>query len=378
VKMRSVVGRVQGQDGAQVKFAFKVAWAALGAFAFAACGGDSGATTDAPGGVPSDPFEPPAMADPGTIVAQHGQLRVEGRRLVGSGGEPVQLKGMSSMWLNWDNAGFAQDKEGLRWMRDNWGLTVFRAAMGITEAGSYLNGGREQMEAKVRRVVENAIELGLYVIIDWHDHDAEDHPADAAEFFGRMAADYGSYPNVLYETYNEPLQVSWSEVLKPYHTEVLAAIRAQDADNIVILGTPQWSQRVDQAAADRVEGDNLMYTVHFYACEHRAQIRQFAATAFNMGVPMFVTEWGATAADGGRDRNGQVCAADADEWHTFMNLTGLSWAAWKLDGCTDLSCMFTSRTAPTSGGWTAESGILNGHANYVIEKMLAPAATPPL
>jgi endoglucanase len=336
-------------------------------------GAAGSAAQPAGAGGPSTPPDTSAL-DPNSPVARWGQLRVEQGRLVSEAGDPVQLKGMSSMWLNWDSANFAESKEGLQWMRDNWNLTVFRAAMGVTEQGSYLTSeqNKANMEGKVRAVVQNAIELGLYVIIDWHDHEAADHPEAAVEFFGRMAAEFGAYPNVFYETFNEPLQVSWSDVLKPYHTQVVEAIRAQDPDNIVIMGTPQWSQRVDQVINDRVEGTNLMYTVHFYSCTHRAQIRGFAQSAAAAGVPIFVTEWGATAADGGTNAAGMVCTDEADQWHQLMNQLGLSWAAWKLDGCTDLSCMFTNRTVPRAGGWTADSGFLNGHATYVIQKMQEP------
>ena len=31
-----------------------------------------------------------------------------------------------------------------------------------------------------------------------------------------MAQTYGEYENIIYEIYNEPLDVSWSEVVKPY------------------------------------------------------------------------------------------------------------------------------------------------------------------
>src|SRR5690606_6261743 len=159
-------------------------------------------------------------------------------------GEAVQLKGISSMWLNWDPVGYAVSRDGMRFMRDEWNISVFRIAMGVEAdpgEGAYLEEP-ETNEQKVRTIVENAIELGVYVIIDWHDHDAEAHQAEAEAFFARMAEDYGDAPNVLYETYNEPLGVSWSSVLKPYHQAIISVIRERDPDNIIILGTPNWSQ----------------------------------------------------------------------------------------------------------------------------------------
>ena len=46
---------------------------------------------------------------------------------------------------------------------------------------------------------------------------------------------------------------------------------------------------------------------------------------------MFVTEWGATHADGGVD--GIVCEYEAGLWHDWMDERNISSAAWKLDAC---------------------------------------------
>lgn len=310
-------------------------------------------------------WQPPAQPEAGTPVALHGQLQVRDGVLVDQAGAPVQLEGVSTMWLNWEQS-YASSKEALRWMRDNWGLTVIRAAMGIEPMGAYLTNP-VQMANNVRTVVQNAIDLGVYVIIDWHDHTAEAHLAEASEYFAAAAEEFGAYPNVLYETYNEPVRVDWTTVVKPYHEAVSAVIRERDPDNIIIMGTPLWSQAVDQAARNPVLGTNLMYTVHFYSCDHGATQRAQAQFARSQQLAIFVTEWGATRADGGTDPNGMVCDAEAQLWHDFMNAEGISWTAWKLDDCADLSCLLRP-SAPRIGGWTDE--FLNGHASFVRARMM--------
>jgi endoglucanase len=88
-------------------------------------------------------------------------------------------------------------------------------------------------------------------------------------------------------------------------------------------------------------------------------------TARAMGLPMFVTEWGATKADGGID--GQVCADAAAQWMDVLKPAKISWAAWKLDNCTpDSTCLVVSG-APVSGGWT--TSFLHGHAPFVRDAM---------
>lgn len=338
------------------------------------CGGQGTTTRDrgaapGPGGAPPgaasvSQWQAPAEIEPGSPVAQFGQLRVEGSALVDQSGSPVQLKGVSTMWLNWEQ-NYADSKSGLRWLRDNWGLRVVRAAMGVEPQGAYLQNP-ELMINQVRAVVHNAIDLGVYVIIDWHDHTGQMHQDQAIDFFSRMAEEFGQYPNVFYETYNEPMQVSWPLVLKPYHVAVSAAIRERDPDNVIIMGTPVWSQEVNRAADDPVPGTNLMYTVHFYSCTHGAPQRAQAIYAHDKGTPIFVTEWGATTANGGTDPNGRVCTDEAQAWHDFMDQAGISWTAWKLAACPDLSCLFKAQ-APTDGGWTDEW--LYGHGPFVRDRM---------
>ncbi len=324
------------------------------------------------GAATATPSEPPTVAEAdvaGTPVGEHGALRIEGTQLVDQNGVAVQLRGPSSMWLNWERTGYASNQSLITLFRDDWDASVVRAAMGV-EANSgptYLAAPSTAL-SDLRAVIDNAIRLGLYVIIDWHDHEAVAHEAEAIDFFQQMATLYGEYPNVIYEVFNEPLQVSWSEELKPYHENVVSAIRAIDPDNLIILGTPNWSQYVDEASADPVEGTNLMYTLHFYSCTHEASLRRRADTALAAGLPLFVTEWGATHADGGTPDNPGLCLDEGQVWHDWMDQNGISWAAWKLDDCEDESCYFTPNTPVSS--FTEEQ--LTGHGVFIRDQMRGP------
>jgi endoglucanase len=326
------------------------------------CGGcDEGpaTVTDGKGDIPAAGAAP---AD--SPVATHGALQVTNTAITNASGAPVQLKGVSSMWLNWEMDGYAGSRLALKWMRDNWRVQVIRAAMGVEPSNGYLSN-RFQAKTQVRAVIENAIREGVYVLVDWHDHNAHLHQEEAEAFFDEMSRDYGEYPNVIYEPFNEPEKVDWSTDLKPYHEAIIAKIRANDPDNIIVLGTPIWSQEVDAAAADPVQGSNLMYTLHFYACTHTDWLRAKGSAAIEAGLPLFVTEWGATHADGGTD--GKVCDAEADAWHAWMNENQVSWAAWKLDGCKDSSCLL-KEGAPVTGGWTDDW--LQGHGSLVRSRLL--------
>ncbi len=83
-------------------------------------------------------------------------------------------------------------------------VPLLRAAMGI-ESGGYLDNPEIEY-TKVTKVIEACIKLGIYVIVDWHDHHAEDHLESAKIFFDRISKSYAEYPNIIYEIYNEPLK----------------------------------------------------------------------------------------------------------------------------------------------------------------------------
>jgi endoglucanase len=322
----------------------------------AGSGGGSGGTAQE-GGAPDD--GPAPARNP---VADHGQLQVVGTVLKDASGNPVQLKGVSSQWLNYESATFPESKAALEWARDNWKLSVIRAAMGVNAQGGYLgtgtgaNANKMGMLTKVNTIVQNAIDLGLYVIVDWHTSNAvtatTTQTNDAVAFFTDIAQRFGSMPNVIYEPYNEPsgTGVNWA-LVKPYHEAVVAAIRAQDPDNLIVLGTPTYSQDVDLAALDPVAGTNLLYTLHFYACTHKQALRDKATTALSRGIALFITEFGATPSDGGVARDPFVCADEAQSWFTWMAQNNISGLSWKLDKGADTSNILTS-DAPLNGPWT--------------------------
>ena len=103
------------------------------------------------------------------------------------------------------------------------------------------------------------------MIIDWHTHHAENYQPRASPSSRRWRAPTGRNNHVIYEIYNEPLAVSWGGTIKPYAQAVINAIRAIDPDNLIIVGTPNWSQDVDVASRDKLAGSNIAYTLHFYA-----------------------------------------------------------------------------------------------------------------
>jgi aryl-phospho-beta-D-glucosidase BglC (GH1 family) len=284
-------------------------------------------------------------------------LTVSGNQIL-SGGEAKSFAGNSFFW---SNTGWNQEKmynaSVVKWLKDDWKSSIVRVALGADEDGSYLEDPEGNV-ARIETVVDAAIANDLYVIIDFHSHHAEDKKAQAIAFFEQMAQKYGTYNNVIYEIYNEPLQISWSDVIKPYAQDVISAIRSIDPDNLIIVGTPTWSQDVDIASQDPIMGSNIAYTLHFYAGTHRQGLRDKAITAMNNGIALMVTEWGSVNANG----DGAVDEASSNEWMAFLkehNLTHLNWAVSdKNEG----SSIINPGVDPT-GNWSASD--LTDSGRYV-------------
>jgi len=236
--------------------------------------------------------------------------------------------------------------------------------MGVEYTGGhagYLAGSSGLMQ-QVQGIIEDAIELGVYVIVDFHSHQAQDHAAEARAFFAAIAERYGEVPNVIYEPYNEPDREAWVTDIKPYHETVIATIRSIDPDNVIIAGTARWSQLPNEAALAPIGASNLLYTTHFYACEHGSWLRDNVDQARAAGVGVFVTEWGATAADGGLD--GVVCEAEAEGFLEWMEAASIGWAAWKLDDEQDATSLLAAGASVQPPDTEAQ---LHGHAPLVRE-----------
>ncbi|MFC5529214.1 carbohydrate-binding domain-containing protein [Cohnella yongneupensis] len=269
-------------------------------------------------------------------------------------GEPIQLRGMSTHGLQWfpgivnDNA-FAA-------LSGDWGANVIRLAMYVGETGYATNPA---LKDKVIEGINYAIANDMYVIVDWHVH-APGDPNDATysgaqAFFQDISTRYPNDPHILYELANEPNSnapgvtndaAGWLKV-KNYAEPIIKMLRDGGNDNIVIVGSPNWSQRADLAADNPVVDSkgNTMYTVHFYTGTHRPapdstdreNVMSNARYALEHGVAVFATEWGTSEASG----NNGPFLEEADQWLEFLNSNNISWANWSLTNKNETSAAFT-------------------------------------
>jgi len=279
-----------------------------------------------------------------TWVEKYGRLQVKDNKIVDKNGTPVQLRGMSLFWSNdgWGGEKFWNAAVVSNLVR-RWNMNIIRAAMGVEKSGGYLENKNSNLQ-KLKTVVNAAIENGIYVIIDWHAHDI--HTSEAFTFFTNIAEIYKTNDNIIFEIFNEPDYETWIDI-KNYATNIIKGIRDRQATQLILVGTRQWSQMVDEAADNPITGySNIAYVLHFYAGTHKQWLRDKALYALNKGIALFVSEWGTCNASG----NGGYDPTESTLWINFMNQHKLSWCNWAFNDKNETASALVAG-ASTTGPW---------------------------
>jgi endoglucanase len=292
-------------------------------------------------GEPASEADNPVLGKENTFVYEHGRLSVSGTQMVDQKGNPVILRGVSLGWHNWWPRFY--NAETVNTLVQDWRCTLVRAAMGVDADNNCYIQNTESSVRHVTEVVDAAIANGIYVIIDWHSHNI--HLREAKVFFAGMAKKYKDYPNIIYEIYNEPNGPTWEEV-KAYSEAVIDTIRTIDKHNIILVGSPEWDQRVDLPAANPITGrEKLMYTMHFYAATHKQWLRDRCVNALKT-IPLFISECAGMEASG----DGTIDLAEWNAWVNWMNDNRISWTAWSVSDKNE-SCSMIKNTSSPAYGW---------------------------
>ena len=295
-----------------------------------------------------------------TPVGKHGRLhlaKVDGYGnapvIVDQYGKPFQMRGASTHGVQW----FPEyiNKGAMQTLRDEWGVNLLRMACYVTQYNGYTNGGQSLIDSKIVEGVQAAKELGMYVIVDWHIHEENPHTTKtvAEQFFKKYATLYKDYDNVIFEICNEPTGVQWytgGNDLYSYCKDIAGIIRDCGSKALIVCGTNNWSQDVEDVAKKPLKDDgfkDIMYTFHFYSGTHYEDKRQKVRTAVAAGTPIFVTEFGICDASG----NGGYDTANADEWIEFLDSMNISYACWSFCNKGESASYLKTSCNKTTGGF---------------------------
>ena len=301
-----------------------------------------------------------AAGDNSTPFAKHAELHVDGIYLKDSHNEKFQLRGASLHGLQWDVGYNYISRDSFKTLRDSFGVNAVRLPVYVTQGG-YTEGAASRMDGYIDNAVSIARDLGMYVVIDWHVHDAYGGTANpntwkssAINFFEKYASKYKSYGNVLYEICNEPVNTPWYDGsgndLYSYANAIVPIIRKY-TNAIVIVGTNTWSQEPDEVASHKLSYANTMYTVHFYSATHIGGdgnwVYDNVKSALRSGVPVFCSEFGICDASG----NGSYNTDSANKWMQLFDEYSISFFCWHLSNKGESSAYLKTSCSKLSG-WT--------------------------
>jgi fibronectin type 3 domain-containing protein len=233
--------------------------------------------------------------------AQVSWLHVDGNQIKDAAGNAVTLRGVSILAPEHNNECTTCNRkplsEMLSWQADavkGWNSRVVRLQITTAKVIDPVTS----FATNIDPYVQQAIAKGLYVIVDLHlvaNYGTGGVPQSyVMNFWNYVAPRYANTPNVIFEVFNEPINpdnwVTWKNYIQP----VVTSIRAVAPNNLILVGGPQWSTRVNSAVTNPITGGNIVYVYHLYP-------NQGGATASNLDakfgtasqtIPVMLTEFG--------------------------------------------------------------------------------------
>lgn len=271
-------------------------------------------------------------------VSYNGWLKTKNSNLYNNKNKFFQLRGVSSHGIEWYSDIISYDT--LKHLKEEWNINIFRIAMYTDSHDSGYIYNKEKNYNKVCEIIDIAIELDIYVIVDWHilyDNDPLQHIEESKLFFNLISEKYSKYPNVIYEICNEPNQnnVTWERNIKPYAETIIPIIRNNSPKSLIIVGTPHWCTDLETVAESPLNFDNILYSCHFYAGSHSEELREKINLCLNKNLPIIISECGITDASG----DGQLYIDEFNTWINYLNNNIISWIYWSFSDKNETSAI---------------------------------------
>jgi cysteinyl-tRNA synthetase len=258
-------------------------------------------------------------------------LRVEGTRLVCKDGKEVLLRGVAIADPHSIGKEFRLDHVDL--IAREWKANCLRIPV---HPGHWKKHGAAAYDTLLDGLIDACGRNRLYAVVDYHgmgnlktgkaDRDKPEYDSSmdlARAFWKHIAARHKDKPWVLYELFNEPSGISWRD-LRPLLADLLGIVRASAPEAVVIVPSPDWTFDLRGAAAEPLEGTNLLYAWHVYP--NRATAWPEIEKASRGKLPVIVTEWGF-------DLNGDAVTRGNTDAYALPFLNALEdqrihWTAW--------------------------------------------------
>jgi len=198
------------------------------------------------------------------------------------------------------------------------------------------------------QAVEWCTELGLYIDLDWHsignlkaglfqDPNYDTSLAETSNFWKTVAEHFaGNHTVVFYELFNEPTlfsgrlgRMSWEE-WKKINEDLIALIRAYDAEKIPLVAGLDWAYDLTPLHIEPIAAERIGYTVHPYANKRSRPWEpkwdeDFGFAAEN--YPVVATEFGFTPGEAEAGQNNEYGKAIVK----YLEGKKISWMCWLFD-----------------------------------------------
>ena len=317
-------------------------------------------------------------------IEEWGRLKLVGNQLCDENGERIQLKGWSTAG-NFDTS-CLKDTNALKQMKE-WGANIVRLPQYINNK-SYNSFSEEEY----KRYIDATADLGMYILADWnvlksddctecgnpHNFIEEGKFNTSATTFFKAIASYvkeKEYKHVLYEVCSEPApDVTWDSI-KSYAEKMIDVIYQNECaptqTHIVIVVTPNWSQRPSDAFNNKITTDKaqVMYAFHvmdsneFDPTSNSSKLNVYKSAIRQL--PVFISEW--SMSDGTTNTNREL---GMDFYNATEGMYGqvVSWCNWSWSNDLDDNSAFKG---------SCEDAELSPFGKRVVEMLQTICCTPP-
>jgi hypothetical protein len=340
---------------------------------------------------PPAPTRPPVPTATPTPLPHNAALVVRAARLATADGQPATLIGVSHSSLEYACQGdghFAlADFQAMR----AWGMNVVRLPLW---SRFWLNpdGSCPTYQQTVLAAVRAAEAAHLYVILDLQWSSALAKPAytdangnanyqypmpdtgEAVQFWHEVAAAYKNDPNVLFDIYGEPNNISWSvwysggTITMPAGSYqaigmrgLVDVVRGIAPDNVIIVSGTNWGYDLQPVGTTYTFPEsNLLFGTHPFNYSNK-QPWDFDRAFGGAGgkVAVIGTEFGSYDC-----QTGYIASVIA-----YFNQHHMSWLAWSWSAS---GCGTPSLLSKVDGGVPSQP-----YGSYIQQQMLAAHATAP-
>lgn len=276
--------------------------------------------------------------------------KVVGKNIVDVNNNIVRIRGVDRPSFEWNPNGEMASANDYKLMAA-WGSNVVRISLNqdywlqSSTASSYA--------ATIDQQYKWARDAGLGLIFDLHwNNGGQQNMADrnSITFWTQFANKYKNNDYVMFELYNEPHDVSWSQWLSGDSQyagmqEMYNAIRKTGANNVVVVCGLNWAFDLSGVTASpsyAVLGDNIAYATHPYDYPGK-QVADWPAAFGNLALkaPVIMTEFG------------QYCATTTyvADLLAYAEAQGIHWTAWAwyVSGCAFPSIISDWNGTPSAG-----------------------------